>query len=275
MGVKKFWSEFVRKTIPVAADTLMLGDATTGDAKYCKMEDLPLSKAAIDYINIAINNLKNEGVIAASWAGEMRPFFGVSSKIPADWALVPNSAPMYSKTDYPDYYEFLGEENNPFGVTATQFCGIWIPEGYTIIQCGDKYQFAKLYGSFAETLNVDQIPAHDHIDGIHTQNGSEFTDTENILPEQDGWRISFYNGKYVLTRTQKTGGGKEHNNLSPGIAGRWIVKLKNTGGSFTTSELSLAVKFAQSRLIVGPDGKYVTDHDGNVVLNDFIKPTNL
>jgi microcystin-dependent protein len=163
-------------------------------------------------------NLAN--IASGTPAGSMLIWPGPESTIPANMVKIKEAQQFFNITDYETAYTCLGGVNSPWNDNAPvgKFSVPYGPEGYSLAIAGSNYVLGKKYGSFEETLDVDQIPNHDHTEGIHTQNGPEFTETENILPEKDGWRISFFNGKYVLTKTGKTGGGKSHNNLSPILA---------------------------------------------------------
>lgn len=238
MGVKKFWSDLTRKLNPSSADKLLMGDSATGEAQYCNIEDLPLTKAMSDAINKAIVDLKNAGVITASYAGEMRPYFGSLAKIPTDWALVGTDRTYYSKADYPDYYQFLGGEDNPFGVTSTQFCGIYVPEGYVLSQSGNTFRFVQKNGSNSVMVKNENLPEHDHFTMNDDGDGEPDITGSNTAIRSGSWGgNSTYrmkgSGKVAnVGKTNKAGSAspKALDITAQNLPIRWIVKLKNTGG---------------------------------------------
>lgn len=82
-------------------------------------------------------------------------------------------------------------------------------DGRTLIASDAEHVVGWTGGTTEETLNVDQIPPHNHI--YRLENG-DYTDNQTaILP----WR---QNISYQKWWTETAGGGQPHNNMQPSLA---------------------------------------------------------
>src|SRR5690606_23306223 len=71
-------------------------------------------------------------------------------------------------------------------------------------------------GAETHTLNINQIPAHDHPMMLHTVRARE-GNTPALA--------SYFNNTTTNSTTGSTGGGQPHNNMHPWLAAYWIIKF--------------------------------------------------
>ena len=194
---------------------------------------LNIDAASQAYIDNAIAALKNSGAIGNSVAGSVMPWFGNESTIPQDWAKINNVQTWWDKVIYAQLYHALGSESNPFGLTATTFSIPWFNSGTSIVQSGGTFIRGTNGGAENVTLTAAQsgLPAHKHrVSRIESNNsGSSF----NALHLENTDNI---NTAVVETDNVASAPASEaHPNMPPYSPAMWIIKLKNTGGSFVAS----------------------------------------
>lgn len=193
---------------------------------------LNIDAASQAYIDNAIAALKNSGAIGNSVAGSVMPWFGTEATIPQDWAKINTTQTWYSKTEYAQLYQALGGENNPFGLTTTTFSIPWFPAGTSIVQSGGSFIRGTNGGEQEVTLTKAQIPStKSQVPGI---TGGDNSDNNNQTRFAGGDKPNGQ-GTNFLIDVNSDGGGGAHDNMPPYSPAMWIVKLKNTGGSFTAS----------------------------------------
>jgi len=208
-----------------------------------------IDAASQSYIDNAIAALKNSGAIGASVAGSIMPWMGLSTTIPQDWAIIPSVQTWYLKSAYNQLYIALGSELNPWGVTADSFSIPYITPGSSIIQQGTGFINKSIGGTKEETLTIENLPSHRFSTVVASPRGSNGTllsspTDRSIATEATGNVQDDGNNAYklyaanngdapTLGKTNYIGNGQAHNNMPPYISSYWIIKLKNTGGSFT------------------------------------------
>ena len=185
-----------------------------------------IDAASKSYIDNALAALKNSGAVGSSVAGSVMAWFGVVASIPQDWMLIPNEETFLLKADYPDLYTALGGEGNVFGVTDTLFALPYLAGGTSIIQTSELFPLGQKGGEETHVLDITEIPQHSHIINLDTTDGVESTGINAV-------NANTISGGSV--QTENAGGGSAHNNMPPYIAANYIIKTKNTGGSFTAS----------------------------------------
>ena len=191
---------------------------------------LNIDAASQAYIDNAIAALKNSGAIGNSVAGSIMPWFGTDASIPQDWAKINTAQTWYSKTEYAQLYQALGGENNPFGLTSTTFSIPYFPAGTSIVQSGDVFVRGTNGGEQEVTLTKAQIPStNSNVPGI---TGGDNSDNNNTARLAGGDKPNGQGTEFNIV-VASDGGGGSHNNMSPYSPAMWIIKLKNTGGSFT------------------------------------------
>ena len=184
------------------------------------------------YIDNAIAALKNSGAIGNSVAGSVMPWFGTEASIPQDWAKINNVQTWWDKVIYAQLYQALGSENNPFGLTSTTFSTPWFPAGTSIIQSGGSFVRGTNGGEQEVTLTKAQTPStKSQVPGI---TGGDNSDNNNQTRFAGGDKPNGQ-GTNFLIDINSDGGGGSHNNMPPYSPAMWIIKLKNTGGSFTAT----------------------------------------
>ena len=193
---------------------------------------LNIDAASQAYIDNAIAALKNSGAIGNSVAGSVMPWFGTEASIPQDWAKINTTQTWYSKTENAQLYQALGGENNPFGLTSTTFSIPWFPAGTSIVQSGGIFVRGSNGGEQEVTLTKAQTPStKSQVPGI---TGGDNSDNNNQTRFAGGDKPNGQ-GTNFLIDVYSDGGGGSHNNMPPYSPAMWIIKLKNTGGSFTAS----------------------------------------
>ena len=194
---------------------------------------LNIDAASQAYIDNAIAALKNSGAIGNSVAGSVMPWFGTDATIPQDWAKINTTQTWYSKTEYAQLYQALGGENNPFGLTSTTFSIPWFNAGTSTVQSGGAFVRGTNGGAETVTLTANQsgLRAHKHrMSKIESDNSGA---SVNALKVENTDHI---NASIVETDDVAALPALEsHNNMPPFAPAMWIIKLKNTGGSFTSS----------------------------------------
>ena len=192
-----------------------------------------IDAASQAYIDNAIAALKNSGAIGNSVAGSVMPWFGTEASIPQDWAKINTTQTWYSKVEYAQLYQALGGENNPFGLTSTTFSTPWFPAGTSIVQSGVAFVRGTNGGEETVTLTGKQsgVQAHDHpITDIESDNSGS---SKNALKVENTDNI---NTSVVKTaKCTELPALEAHTNMPPYSPAMWIIKLKNTGGSFVAS----------------------------------------
>ena len=192
-----------------------------------------IDAASQAYIDNAIAALKSSGAIGNSVAGSVMPWFGTETTIPQDWAKINTTQTWYSKVEYAQLYQALGGENNPFGLTSTTFSTPYFPAGTSIIQSGGAFVRGTNGGVETVTLTGKQsgVQAHDHpITDIESDNSGS---SKNALKVENTDNI---NTSVVKTaKCTELPALEAHTNMPPYSPAIWIIKLKNTGGSFTAS----------------------------------------
>lgn len=194
---------------------------------------LNIDAASQAYIDNAIAALKNSGAIGNSVAGSVMPWFGTEASIPQDWERINTTQTWYSKTEHAQLYQALGGENNPFGLTPTTFSIPWFPTGTSIVQSGGAF-VRGINGGVAEvTLTGRQsgVQAHAHpIKDIESNNAGASVNAIKIE------NTDYINPAIINTAVcDEVPALESHTNMPPYSPAMWIIKLKNTGGSFTAS----------------------------------------
>ena len=193
---------------------------------------LNIDAASQAYIDNAIAALKNSGAIGNSVAGSVMPWFGLESTIPQDWAKINTTQTWYSKVEYAQLYQALGGENNPFGLTSTTFSIPWFPAGTSIVQSGGIFVRGTNGGEEGVVLTEGQLPKTRVKLGSRDSSAGGGTDHRKEFIEDYG-----YNGQGSGPDVYSSyfGNDESHPNMPPYSPAMWIIKLKNTGGSFTAS----------------------------------------
>lgn len=237
-GIRRYYSFSDNLSDIILVHELDLSDPATGAVKYTSQtlttgeQDqarLNINAASKAYIDNIIASFKASGAIGASVAGSSMPWFGAMATVPQDWAIISTVQVWYSKIDYSSLYIALGSESNPWGLTSTTFSIPYFPEGTSVIKSGTTFPFASKGGEQKHTLDVTEIPVHDHQ-----------LDETRTLGMEEASGAYLMSGAFAATnltdiKTHIAGGGLGHNNMSPYVAAYWIIKLKNTGGSFTAT----------------------------------------
>ena len=202
-----------------------------------------IDAASQAYIDNAIAALKNSGAIGNSVAGSVMPWYGLESTIPQDWAKINTAQTWYSKVEYAQLYQALGGENNPFGLTSTTFSTPWFPSGTSIIQSGGAFTRGTNGGAATHILTKEELPA---------VNAAGVSDQAIVQPGDIGAikKSKSTDGNVTIKYYDNNGLGSEPDCLNvfpfpnlgssapidimnPYSPAMWIIKLKNTGGSFT------------------------------------------
>ena len=237
-GIRRYYSFSDNLADIILVHELDLSDPATGAVKYTPQtlttgeQDqarLNINAASKVYIDNVIASLKSSGAIGASVAGSSMPWFGSMATIPQDWALISNVQVWFSKVDYSSLYVALGSEANPWGITSTTFSIPFFPEGTSVIKSGTTFPFASKGGEQKHTLDITEIPSHDHQLDETKDNGANWNSGAYLMSG------AFIAENTVDIKTHVAGGGLGHNNMSPYVSAYWIIKLKNTGGSFTAT----------------------------------------
>ena len=206
---------------------------------------LNIDAASQAYIDNAIAALKNSGAIGNSVAGSAMPWFGTEASIPQDWAKINTTQTWYSKTEYAQLYQALGGENNPFGLTSTTFSTPWFPAGTSIVQSGGAFVRGVNKGAVTHVLTKEELPAINAV-GISNQTTVQPGDIGAIKKSKstDGnVTIKYYDNNGLGSEPDclnvfpfpNLGNAAPIDIMNPYSPAIWIIKLKNTGGSFTAS----------------------------------------
>ena len=204
-----------------------------------------IDAASQAYIDNAIAALKNSGAIGNSVAGFVMPWFGTEATIPQDWAKINITQTWYSKVDFAQLYQALGGENNPFGLTSTTFSIPYFPAGTSIVQSGGVFTRGTNGGAVTHVLTKEELPAINAV-GVSNQTTVQPGDIGAIKKSKST------DGNVTIKYYDNNGLGSEPNCLNvfpfpnlgssapidimnPYSPAMWIIKLKNTGGSFTAS----------------------------------------
>jgi len=193
---------------------------------------LNIDAASQAYIDNAIAALKNSGAIGNSVAGSVMPWFGTDATIPQDWAKINTTQTWYSKVDFAQLYQALGGENNPFGLTSTTFSIPYFPAGTSVVQSGGAFVCGTNGGEQEVTLTKLQIPPT--ISNVPGITGGDNSDNNNQTKFAGGDKPTGQGTAFGI-QVSSDGGGGSHNNMPPYSPAMWIIKLKNTGGSFIVS----------------------------------------
>lgn len=206
---------------------------------------LNIDAASQAYIDNAIAALKNSGAIGNSVAGSVIPWFGLESTIPQDWAKINTTQTWYSKVEYAQLYQALGSENNPFGLTSTTFSIPWFPVGTSIIQSGGAFARGANGGNATHVLTKEELPEVNAV-GISNQTTvqpgdigaikkSKLTDGNVTIKYYDNGGLGSEPDCLNIFPFPNLGSATPISIMNPYSPAMWIIKLKNTGGSFTAS----------------------------------------
>lgn len=206
---------------------------------------LNIDAASQAYIDNAIAALKNSGAIGNSVAGSVMPWFGTEASIPQDWAKINTTQTWYSKTEYAQLYQALGGENNPFGLTSTTFSIPWFPAGTSIVQSGGAFVRGTNGGAATHVLTKEELPAVNAV-GISNQTTvqpgdigaikkSKSTDGNVTVKYFDNGGLGTEPNCLEIFPLPNLGSASPIDIMNPYSPAMWIIKLKNTGGSFTAS----------------------------------------
>ena len=206
---------------------------------------LNIDAASQAYIDNAIAALKNSGAIGNSVAGSVMPWFGTEATIPQDWAKINTAQTWYSKVEHAQLYKALGGENNPFGLTSTTFSIPYFPAGTSIVQSGGMFVRGTNGGSSTHVLTNEELPAVNAV-GVSNQATVQPGDIGAIKKSKstDGnVTIKYYDNNGLGSEPDclnvfpfpNLGSSAPIDIMNPHSPAMWIIKLKNTGGSFTAS----------------------------------------
>ena len=206
---------------------------------------LNIDAASQAYIDNAIAALKNSGAIGNSVAGSAMPWFGTEASIPQDWAKINTTQTWYSKTEYAQLYQALGGENNPFGLTSTTFSIPWFPAGTSIVQSGGAFARGANGGNATHVLTKEELPEVNAV-GISNQTTvqpgdigaikkSKSTDGNVTVKYFDNGGLGAEPNCLEIFPFPNLGNAAPIDMMNPYSPAMWIIKLKNTGGSFTAS----------------------------------------
>lgn len=202
-----------------------------------------IDAASQAYIDNAITALKSSGAIGNSVAGSVMPWFGTEASIPQDWAKINTTQTWYSKVEYAQLYQALGGENTPFGLTATTFSTPYFPAGTSIVQSGDTFVRGTNGGATTHVLTKEELPAVNAA-GVSNQAIVQPGDIGAIKKSKstDGnVTIKYYDNNGLGSEPDclnvfpfpNLGSSAPIDIMNPCAPAMWIIKLKNTGGSFT------------------------------------------
>ncbi|EDM38502.1 phage Tail Collar [Pedobacter sp. BAL39] len=154
--------------------------------------------------------------------GGIVAFYG--EKVPDHWLLCDGKPVDHSL--YPDLYRLLGGEKR-------------LPDlrGRFLVGAGSKYSLGDMGGVDELSLNVDQMPQHDHQIKAVKSYESPFKEVNMGWAREESLRGGVYgtdrdNGadKYFVTRSnspvKSEGGGKAHENRPPYLAVNYIIRAK-------------------------------------------------
>lgn len=154
--------------------------------------------------------------------GGIIAFYG--EKVPDHWLLC-NGKPV-DPSLYPDLYRMLGGDKR-------------LPDlrGRFLVGAGSKYSLGDMGGVDELSLNVDQMPQHDHQIKAVKSYESPFKEINLGWAREESLRGGVYgtdrdNGadKYFVTRSnspvKSEGGGKAHENRPPYFAVNYIIRAK-------------------------------------------------
>ena len=236
-GIRKYYSFSDDLVDIILIHQIDFADPSGGAVKYTpqilttQQQDqarLNINAASKAYIDNVIESFKQSGSIGSSVAGSTMPWFGTESTIPQDWARIISTQKWYSKEDYNSLYLALGGESNIFGLTSTHFSIPYFPDGASLIKSGSAFPFGSVGGEKDHILTVQELPSHSH--PINTEWGDDSSGgNEDNKKHEIG---SSFSG---CAKTENAGGDMSHNNMPPYVAVHWIIKLRNTGGSFVAS----------------------------------------
>lgn len=206
---------------------------------------LNIDAASQAYIDNAIAALKNSGAIGNSVAGSVMPWFGTDATIPQDWAKINTTQTWYSKTEYAQLYQALGGENNPFGLTTTTFSIPWFSAGTSIVQSGGAFARGANGGNATHVLTKGELPEVNAV-GISNQTAVQPGDIGAIKKSKstDGnVTVKYFDNSGIGTEPNcleifpfpNLGNAAPIDIMNPYSPAMWIIKLKNTGGSFVAS----------------------------------------
>lgn len=257
-GVRRYYAFTDDLSGVVLVDSLNFGDPSGSAVQYTPQTltaqqkiqaRINIDAASQAYIDNSITALKMSGAIGSSVAGSVMPWFGPDSVIPQDWGKIGDAATWYSKTDYHQLYLALGGEANPYGITSTTFSTPWFPAGTSIVKNGTGFVMGTNGGTKEETLTIEKLPAHSFFTVaavgrgaadtlVHSPTGSVIaTEATGNVQDDDNNAYKLYSAPAgsvaSIGKTNTVGGGLAHNNMPPYAPACWIIKLKNTGGSFT------------------------------------------
>ena len=164
------------------------------------------------------------------YLAEIRPFAGLSIRIPAGWQLCDGS--LLQIADYNALYSLLG---TAFGGNGTTTFGVPDLRGRLPIGSGQgagltNRPFASAGGSESVTLAAAQVPAHSHTFNVSTAKATGNSPSGNLYANPTP--NSFYattpapNSKpQVLDDDTVTdaGGGQSHENRMPTMAINYII----------------------------------------------------
>lgn len=240
-GIRKYYSFSDDLVDIILIHQIDFADPSGGAVKYTpqtlttQQQDqarLNINAASKAYIDNVIESFKQSGAIGSSVAGSTMPWFGTESTIPQDWARIISTQKWYSKEDYNSLYLALGGESNIFGLTSTHFSIPYFPEGTSVIQLGENFPRGTNGGSKEVVLDNTQVPATvTKVPGIM---GGDNSDNNNTTHFAGGDKPNGQGDAFTID-VQNNGGGLAHNNMPPYAPAYWIIKLRNTGGSFVAS----------------------------------------
>lgn len=166
--------------------------------------------------------------------GTIKEWAGAPSKVPTDYMLCDGRD--LAITDYPDLYEAIGITFGGDGLTSFKIPNTTGKFSVGYGGDGDYSLIGKTGGEEKHTLIVDEIPAHDHVNGaIYNKLSARAADAaspgtagavDSRSPETE-YNIAYMNPSEWADATIKSvGGGKSHENRPPYIVFAEIIKVR-------------------------------------------------
>lgn len=157
--------------------------------------------------------------------GEIIPFAGASSPIPALW--LPCDGQALSKTEYPDLFAVIG---TVYGEPDSTHFSLPDLRGRTLIHSDTTYPLGTYLGETEHVLTVEELAQHSHYDNGHShQTGNSFTGLA-LAPGEEPVLIPNPIPAYTGTSYADiavTGIDAPHNNMQPSVAINYFIVAKD------------------------------------------------
>ena len=197
-----------------------------------KYSNIPIVNGLMARVNDVVRVVSPNGNISqmfiygvqttySALVGEIKPYAGSSE--PVGWLICDGRA--ISRNEYQQLFDVIGTTYGA-GDDSTTFN---IPDlsGRTLIGVSNDYPLADARGEVEHTLNVDEMPSHNHTQDSHKHS------MWNIWSDGSGGSSAYMyssNRKLMTRETDSrtpyiypTGGGQPHNNMQPYLAINYLI----------------------------------------------------